>query len=150
MLHFLNFSISISKFYLQSTLSLTSPPTNMPLLPNAIDSRVAVVTGGLRGFGASIVQRFVSEGCKVIVLDLDVGEETENTHYQKADVTKRESWEEALTYAKTTYGRLDIVVNNAGITFDNAPIHTKTMEEYDKTFNVNVRVSIASSVPSSY
>lgn len=112
----------------------------MPLLPNAIASRVVVVTGGLRGFGAAIVQRFVREDCKVIVLDLDVGDETDSVHYQKADVTQRESWEEALSYAQTNYGRLDVVVNNAGITFDNAPIHTKSMDEYDKTFNVNVRV----------
>lgn len=113
----------------------------MPLLPNSIDSRVVLVTGGLRGFGAAIVQRFVREGCKVIVLDLDVGEETDSVHYQKADVTKRESWEEALLFAQTNYGRLDVVVNNAGITFDNALVHTKSMDEFDKTFNVNVRVS---------
>ena len=86
----------------------------MPLLPHASASRVVVVTGGSRGFGAAIVRRFAREGCKVIVLDLDVGDENQNVHYQKADVTKRASWEEALSFSETTYGRLDVVVNNAG------------------------------------
>ncbi|KIH87035.1 oxidoreductase, short-chain dehydrogenase/reductase family [Sporothrix brasiliensis 5110] len=111
----------------------------MPLLPHASASQVVIVTGGSRGFGAAIVKRFTREGCKVIVLDLEAGDEHNNLHYQKADVTIRASWEEALVFAETTYGRLDIVVNNAGIAFDNALIHTKTMQEYDKTFDVNVR-----------
>ena len=90
----------------------------MPLLPNASASRVVIVTGGARGFGAAIVQRFEREGCKVIVLDLDAGDvaKEDNVHFQKADVSKRASWEEALAFAETTYGRLDVVVNNAGKT----------------------------------
>ncbi|CAK7235149.1 hypothetical protein SBRCBS47491_009193 [Sporothrix bragantina] len=111
----------------------------MSLLPHSSTSRVAVITGGSRGFGAAIVERFAREGCKVIVLDLEAGDEHDNVHYQRSDVTKRESWEEALVFAEKTYGRLDVVVNNAGITFDNALVHTKTMHEYEKTFDVNVR-----------
>ncbi|KGO50718.1 Short-chain dehydrogenase/reductase SDR [Penicillium expansum] len=107
--------------------------------------RVVIVTGGADGFGAAIVDRFSREGCKVILIDLDQakGESKQradsNISFLPGDVTRPETWQNALDLAQTTYGRVDVVVNNAGITHNPSPIHTKSLLEYEKTFNVNVK-----------
>ncbi|KAJ5824764.1 Short-chain dehydrogenase/reductase SDR [Penicillium robsamsonii] len=86
--------------------------------------RVVIVTGGADGFGAAIADRFSREGCKVIILDLnqEKGESKQradsNITFLPGDVTRPETWEKALDLAQTTYGRIDVVVNNAGITHD--------------------------------
>ncbi|OQE41763.1 hypothetical protein PENCOP_c004G08170 [Penicillium coprophilum] len=129
--------------------------------------RVVIVTGGADGFGAAIADRFSREGCKVIILDLNQvkGESKQradpNITFLSGDVTRPETWKKALDLAQTNYGRIDVVVNNAGkeiriipgasirlgfvnsaslgITHDPSPIHTKSILEYEKTFNVNVK-----------
>lgn len=66
------------------------------------------------------MDRFSHEGCKVIIIDLDraKGEKKQradsNLHFLPGDVTRPETWESALALAQTTYGRVDVVVNNAG------------------------------------
>ena len=77
-------------------------------------------TGGADGFGAAIVDRFSREGYKVIFIDLNKakGEKRAhsdgNIHFICGDVSCRETWEEVLEYSRRRFGRLDIVVNNAG------------------------------------
>ncbi|RVX75785.1 hypothetical protein B0A52_00141 [Exophiala mesophila] len=108
-------------------------------------SRVILVTGGADGFGAAIVDRFSREGSKVIIIDLSKakGEQRasadKNIHFVHGDVSRRETWETALDYSTTHFGRLDVVINNAGMTFDPKTVHEKPIEEYEKTFNVNVK-----------
>ncbi|EXJ69754.1 uncharacterized protein A1O5_06825 [Cladophialophora psammophila CBS 110553] len=108
-------------------------------------SRVVIVTGGADGFGAAIVDRFSKEGCKVIFIDLnrDKGEKkvekNAGLHFICGDVTCRETWEEALRCGRESFGRVDIVVNNAGITYSPSPVHTKPIEQYDKIFNINLK-----------
>lgn len=76
--------------------------------------------GGADGFGAAIADRYSKEGCKVIFIDLnrEKGEQRaradSNLHFIRGDVSRRETWEEALEYGRQMFGRLDIVVNNAG------------------------------------
>ncbi|KAJ5492495.1 Short-chain dehydrogenase/reductase SDR [Penicillium expansum] len=129
----------------------------MPLRAKMNTPRVVIVTahpfssdltgtvGGADGFGAAIVDRFSREGCKVILIDLDQakGESKQradsNISFLPGDVTRPETWQNALDLAQTTYGRVDVVVNNAGITHNPSPIHTKSLLEYEKTFNVNVK-----------
>lgn len=66
------------------------------------------------------MDRFSREGCKVIILDLDQvkGESKQradsNIHFLRGDVTLPDLWQKALVLAQTTYGRIDVVVNNAG------------------------------------
>jgi 3alpha(or 20beta)-hydroxysteroid dehydrogenase len=79
--------------------------------------RVALVTGGLRGIGRAIVDRFVEEGAKVLAVDLDGdggGIETERLLYRRLDVTREAEWIEALDALDRHFGPLDILVNNAG------------------------------------
>lgn len=77
-------------------------------------------TGGADGFGAAIVDRFSRQGWKVVFIDLNQAkgqqkaEADPNLHFLPGDVTSRETWEKVLTFAKSTFGTLDVVVNNAG------------------------------------
>lgn len=84
--------------------------------------KVVIVTGGADGFGAAISDRFSQEGCQVIIIDThsEKGESKcsndANLHFLLGDVTERNTWTQALTLARDKFGRLDVVVNNAGIT----------------------------------
>jgi 3-oxoacyl-[acyl-carrier protein] reductase len=79
-----------------------------------------VLTGGADGFGAAIVDRFSKEGCKVLFIDLNKAkgeakaEGNQNLHFIFGDVTLRETWEKALSIAQKEYGKIDVVINNAG------------------------------------
>ncbi|KAH6981490.1 hypothetical protein EDB80DRAFT_873342 [Ilyonectria destructans] len=130
------------------------------------ESAVVVVTGGADGFGAAIVDRFHQEGCKVIFIDLNEAKgsakaaTSPNLTFIHGDVTSRAIWEQALSIAEKEYGRLDVVVNNAGITqvpsvsancpgspgsppsvnsSKPKPVHTLSMDLCDKILNVNLR-----------
>jgi NAD(P)-dependent dehydrogenase (short-subunit alcohol dehydrogenase family) len=76
--------------------------------------------GGADGFGAAIADRFNQEGSKVIILDLNrvKGEQKQqanpNLHFLCGDVTRPEKWEQAIAFAQTTFGHIDLVINNAG------------------------------------
>ena len=89
-----------------------------------IQDRVAVVTGGCSGIGLATVERFVAEGAKVVIGDIDDdrgealakelgGEQT--AVYQHVDVTDKEQVDVLFQTAKDTYGSVDIAFNNAGI-----------------------------------
>lgn len=86
-----------------------------------IEGKVAIVTGGSGGFGLGIVEKFVKEGAKVVILDINAegGKKAEaanpGSKFVQGDVSARKDWEKALETAVKEFGRLDIVVNNAGI-----------------------------------
>jgi NAD(P)-dependent dehydrogenase (short-subunit alcohol dehydrogenase family) len=87
-----------------------------------MQAKVAVVTGGADGFGATITDRFHDEGYQVIIIDINKakGEQKAsggpNLHFLFGDVTQQETWDQALALSRDKFGRLDVVVNNAGIT----------------------------------
>ena len=86
-----------------------------------LEGKVAIVTGGSGGFGLGIVEKFVKEGAKVVILDINAegGKKAEaanpGSKFVQGDVSARKDWEKALETAVKEFGRLDIVVNNAGI-----------------------------------
>lgn len=113
-----------------------------------LEGKVAIVTGGASGFGKGIATKFIQEGAKVIVADLsaEAGQAVASElgpnavfYFQKADVTKREDWEQLLKTATEQMGGLDIVVNNAGTTYPNKPTEQVSDNDFDVTFNVNVK-----------
>ncbi|RFU26075.1 hypothetical protein B7463_g10263, partial [Scytalidium lignicola] len=122
---------------------------NFPASMSSQPPGVVIITGGADGFGAAIADRFSKEGYKVIIIDINraKGEEKAKTdpniYFMSGDVTQRETWEKALSVAQTEYGRIDVVVNNAGITYDPSPVHTKTIDLYEKVFNLNVKVKMS-------
>lgn len=85
-----------------------------------LDGKVAVITGGCSGIGLATVRRFLEEGAKVVVGDLDDarGAELESElglTYVHTDVTSTEQVDALFATAKSTYGSVDIAFNNAGI-----------------------------------
>lgn len=98
---------------------------------NRLTGKVALVSGGARGMGASHVRALVAEGARVVSGDiLDdqgvavVAELGDAAHYVHLDVTEPEQWDGAVDAAVSRFGGLDILVNNAGI------INVGTIEDY--------------------
>ncbi len=93
-------------------------------MTSRLNDKVAIVTGGGSGYGAGIATKFASEGAKVIIADISAvhGEKTAKELgciFVKADVTSRKDWETLLQTAVDKYGGIDIVVNNAGASYQN-------------------------------
>ncbi|XP_013422114.1 uncharacterized protein LOC106182030 [Lingula anatina] len=100
-----------------------------------IQGKVGFVTGGAQGIGRAICEALLQKGAKVIIADIDAAkgkltaselatEYADNITFIECDVTNQESVEDALGKAKDTYGRLDIIGNNAGAMMENDPIGT--------------------------
>ncbi|KAF2843667.1 oxidoreductase [Patellaria atrata CBS 101060] len=112
-----------------------------------LDGKVAIVTGGASGFGAAIAQKFAEESCKVLIGDLNSSAATttaqslksSNIKTLKMNVTEESHWKEAVSVCLATWGRLDIIVNNAGTTYKNKPSLSVTEAEFDTIFTVNVK-----------
>ena len=91
--------------------------------PGRLHDKVAIITGGGAGFGSGIVQKFVHEGAKVLIWDINETTAKELAHTLPSgtcvpfvgDVSKTGDWEQALKTTIDTFGLLDIVVNNAGV-----------------------------------
>ncbi|KAJ5908604.1 hypothetical protein N7495_001286 [Penicillium taxi] len=110
-----------------------------------LQGKVALITGGGSGFGAAIANRYAQESAKVIITDINVegGEKiaasSPNIIFQKMDVTQREDWHTVANLAFSEYGRLDVVVNNAGTSYRNKPTEEVTDDEWERVFRVNVK-----------
>ncbi|MFL6580745.1 MAG: glucose 1-dehydrogenase [Burkholderiales bacterium] len=114
-----------------------------------LNRKIAIVTGGGSGFGEGIARRFAEEGCKVIVNDLKAegGErvakalvsEGGQAKFVQGDVSKAADWDRLLKATLDAYGKLDIVVNNAGTTHRNQPLLDVTEEQFDRVYSVNVK-----------
>lgn len=109
-----------------------------------LDGKVALITGSARGMGAVEAELFTQEGATVVVSDVldDLGKETAHslgTDYLHLDVTSPDDWARAAEFIGEKFGRLDVLVNNAGIVqtelkrFDEVPI-----EQHLRIFDVNV------------
>ncbi len=104
-----------------------------------LKDKVALITGGARGLGQAMAELFVSEGAKVVALDM--GEMTysnDNVEFIKLDVTDSEKAKEVFEQITAKYGRIDILVNNAGITRDSMT-RKMTDEQWDLVVDVNLK-----------
>jgi 3alpha(or 20beta)-hydroxysteroid dehydrogenase len=109
-----------------------------------LDGRVALITGGARGMGKSHVRHFLAEGARVVfgdVLDdkgayvaakLDPG----TCRYTHLDVTSESDWAAAVALATAAFGKLDVLVNNAGILVF-APIEEMPLADFQRVLAVN-------------
>lgn len=114
-----------------------------------LEDKVALVTGAGSGFGEGIAKRFAHEGAKVVVNDVNgqqgrrVAQEIETAGGQalfvQADVSAADDVRAMVEAAVRRFGRLDTLVNNAGITHRNRPMLEVTEEEFDRIFAVNVK-----------
>ena len=110
--------------------------------------KVALISGGARGQGTAETQLFVREGAAVVFGDIldDEGKKVEaeiratggQATYVHLNVTREADWRAAVTTAVQTYGKLDVLVNNAGILF-RAKIEDTTEADWDRIMAVNVK-----------
>jgi len=111
---------------------------------NRVDGKVALITGGARGMGASHARLLLDEGAKVVIGDvLDAEGDAlarelgDSALYMHLDVTDADHWAAALEATLRTFGRIDILVNNAGIA-NGAPIADFPLELWQKTLDINL------------
>ena len=109
-----------------------------------LKDKVAVVTGAASGFGEAIARRYAAEGAQVVCADLNdqLGKKVADEigcAYVHADVAERDDVRTMVRTAVDRYGRLDTMVNNAGITHVNRPMLEVGEEEFDRIFAVNVK-----------
>jgi NAD(P)-dependent dehydrogenase (short-subunit alcohol dehydrogenase family) len=114
-----------------------------------LDAKVALISGGARGQGAAEAETFAREGAKVVFGDIrdDEGKKVEvairdhggDAVYVHLDVTSEGDWQRAVQTATSRYGRLDILINNAGILIPRVPIEDRTAAEWDQVMAVNAK-----------
>jgi 3-oxoacyl-[acyl-carrier protein] reductase len=115
---------------------------------NKLTGKVAVVTGASKGIGASIAEHLAAEGASVVVnyasskagaeaIVRRIKEKGGKALAVQADVSKHEEIKRLFAETKAAYGKLDVLVNNAGI-YEFAPLESITAEHFHKHFNLNV------------
>jgi 3-oxoacyl-[acyl-carrier protein] reductase len=109
-----------------------------------LNGKTAIVTGGASGFGAGIVRKFVAEGARVMVADINgdaasaLAKELGATA-QQVDVAKDASVAAMTEAAYAAFGQLDILVNNAGVSHLPAPLDEISEADFDRVLAVNVK-----------
>lgn len=113
-----------------------------------LDGKVAIVSGGARGQGATEARMFAREGAKVVLGDVldeegkqveaQINESGGDATYVHLDVTREDDWRSAVETAVGRYGKLDILVNNAGILIRKG-LEETTVEDWDRIMGVNAK-----------
>jgi 3alpha(or 20beta)-hydroxysteroid dehydrogenase len=111
---------------------------------NRLANKVAVITGAAQGMGAAHARRFVAEGAKVILTDINaemgaalLRELGPNALFVAHDVTEPASWAQVIRQGEAKFGTINVLVNNAGIIGDIANTRSITDANYMKVIAVN-------------
>ncbi|MEM7438864.1 MAG: glucose 1-dehydrogenase [Pseudomonadota bacterium] len=109
-----------------------------------LQDKIAIVTGSASGFGIGIAEKFVAEGARVLVADINAGGAQDVAHRlgQTActvNVADRESVAAMIEQAEADLGPVDILVNNAGVTHMPMPMETVEDDEFDRVLAVNAK-----------
>jgi NAD(P)-dependent dehydrogenase (short-subunit alcohol dehydrogenase family) len=116
---------------------------SVPTARRRLENQVAVVTGGTRGIGEGIVRRFVEEGAKVVFSGRSsekgkaLAEElSPNVAFYRADAASASETEALMTFVVEKFGKLDCVVNNAGVGGEGGPIAETSVEGFERSIAV--------------
>lgn len=109
-----------------------------------LQGKSAIVTGGASGFGAGIVRKFIAEGAKVMIADINgnaaAALATElGAVAQTVDVADGASVNAMAEAALAAFGKVDILINNAGVTHLPTPLEDVSEDDFDRVFNVNMK-----------
>ena len=109
-----------------------------------LKDKVAIVTGSASGMGAATAQLFAAEGAKVVLTDILeeegstlAAEISGDAQFQKLDVTSEGDWEKLVAVTLSAFGRVDILINNAGVSGSHPDLLNTTT--WDEQMNVNAR-----------
>ena len=113
-----------------------------------LKDKVAIITGGASGIGLAACERFVEEGAKVVLSDFNEEKGKEEVrklqdrgydiHFVQVDVANQDSVNELIIQTLEKYGRIDILINNAGITQD-ATLLKMDAENFERVLDVNLK-----------
>ncbi|MBW2314083.1 MAG: SDR family oxidoreductase [Deltaproteobacteria bacterium] len=108
-----------------------------------LTDRIAIITGAASGIGQTCAELFAAEGAKVVVADLqeDTGKQVAASvggTFQRVDVTDASSVEEMVQATVAAHGRIDILMNNAGIDGEQAPTAVSTLENWERVMAINM------------
>ena len=107
-----------------------------------LSDKIAIVSGGGSGFGSGIVSKFAKEGAKVIVADIQIENAKKIANASggiavEVDVSNSLSFKNLINTTMEKFGKIDIMVNNAGITHTPKKMEDISEEEFDRIFSVN-------------
>ena len=113
-----------------------------------LDGKVAFISGGARGQGEAEARMFAGEGAKVVIADIldtegmrvaaEIAETGGDALFVHLDVTSEEEWQSAIDNAVSTFGKVDVLVNNAGI-WRGGRVEDTTVEDWDAILDVNAK-----------
>ncbi|RFU88187.1 SDR family NAD(P)-dependent oxidoreductase [Streptomyces triticagri] len=111
---------------------------------NDLSTKTVLITGGARGIGAEVARKAVAAGARVVVADLLedegkalVAELGDRARFVRLDVTDEEAWQRAADFTVAEFGRIDGLVNNAGIS-TGMPLETETVEHFRQVLDINL------------
>lgn len=110
-----------------------------------LEGKVAIITGGASGIGEASVRLFVSEGASVVIADIQdekgmrLATKLGNAIYQHTDVTIEDDVRKLVEKAVSSFGRLDVLFNNAGIAGEGGPIESVSVENFDRIVATHLR-----------
>ncbi|HKL40887.1 MAG TPA: SDR family NAD(P)-dependent oxidoreductase, partial [Cryomorphaceae bacterium] len=112
-----------------------------------LKDKTAIVTGGANGIGRETTLKFVSEGCRVMIWDVDAdkaaetqkmaGDQSSMIDFMSVDIRSYEAVEEAVAKTVESLGKIDILINNAGVTADST-LKKMTPDQWQKVIDVNL------------
>ena len=116
------------------------------MIPNNLTNRTAIVTGAAQGIGKAIASRLANAGARVAIADLNLDMARETARQIRADalallldVANAESVQNAVDACLNAWGRIDILINNAGIIGRGVPVKDLTERDWDQVLDINLK-----------
>ncbi|HAT54945.1 MAG TPA: 3-beta hydroxysteroid dehydrogenase [Lactobacillus sp.] len=115
-------------------------------MSNRLTGKVAIVTGAAAGIGRAIAESFAKEGAKVVVTadhNVEGGQKVADELgdaglFVQQNVAQESEWQKVVAATKEKFGKVDIVVNNAGIGGANGPVENMSLEDWQRVIDVNL------------